>query len=127
MNKIFLTGRLTKDVSLSETPSGVAVATFTLAVERPYADESGKSQSDFFPCVAFRRTAETLANYLRKGDKLLVFGYLTNRTHTAKNGEKRLVSEIIANSVGFSKSIKKCHKNKITANLSRIKTKRRNK
>ena len=101
MNKVFFTGRLTRDVTLSETPAGTPLATFSLAVQRPYPNANGEREADFFNCVAFRGCAENLAKYTEKGKRIYVGGHLQNRQDTDKEGKKRTVAEIIVNDVEF--------------------------
>lgn len=101
MNKVFFSGRLTKDVSLSETPANVSIATFTIAVQRPYPNANGTRDSDFFNCVAFRGVAENCNKYLEKGKRAVVSGHLQNRTIEDREGKKRVVTEIIVNDVEF--------------------------
>src|SRR5699024_1233399 len=74
MNRTVLIGRTTKDIELSYSPNGVAVAKFTLAVNRPFKNANGERETDFITCVAFRKTAETMANYLTKGNQVGVEG-----------------------------------------------------
>lgn len=101
MNKVFFSGRLTRDVSLSETPAGVPIATFSIAVQRPYPNANGDRESDFFNCVAFRGVAENCNKYLEKGKRVVVSGHLQNRSYEDREGKKRLVTEIIVNDVEF--------------------------
>lgn len=101
MNKVFFIGRLSKDVTLFETPSGVAVASFSIAVKRPYVNANGERETDFFNCVAFRTLAQNCNKYLSKGKKAIVIGYLQNRSYEDKEGVKRVVTEIIASDVEF--------------------------
>ena len=96
-----MSGRLTRDVSLSETPAGTPVATFGIAVQRPYPNAQGDRESDFFNCVAFRGVAENCNKYLEKGKRAVVSGHLQNRTYEDREGKKRLVTEIIVNDVEF--------------------------
>lgn len=101
MNKVFFSGRLTRNVCLSETPAGVPIATFSIAVQRPYPNANGTRDSDFFNCVAFRGVAENCNKYLEKGKRAVVSGHLQNRYHEDREGKKRLVTEIIVNDVEF--------------------------
>ncbi|MGB9813505.1 MAG: single-stranded DNA-binding protein [Thermovenabulum sp.] len=102
MNKVFLIGRLTKDPELRYTPgSGVAVATFTLAVSRPFLNQKGERDTDFIPIVAWRKLGETCTNNLKKGRLICVVGRLQERKYTDKNGIKRWVTEVIAEEVQF--------------------------
>lgn len=100
MNKVFELGRLTKDVSLAETPAGTPIATFTIAVVRPYPSTNG-NETDFFRCVAYRTIAENCNQYLRKGSQVFVLGYLRNRSYEGNDGVKRTVTEIVIEDVKF--------------------------
>lgn len=100
MNKIIVMGRLVKDPELRYTPSGKAATQFTLAVDRPFSNKDGSKEADFIPVVIWGKTAETVANYVYKGHRLLVEGRLQIRSYEAKEG-KRWVTEIIANHVEF--------------------------
>jgi single-strand DNA-binding protein len=100
LNKCVLIGRLTKDCELRYTPNGKAVATFTLAVDRPRRADSEK-ETDFIPVVAWGKTAENCANYIGKGSLAAVDGRIQVRSYEAKDGGKRWVTEIICDSVQF--------------------------
>ena len=99
MNKIVLLGRLTKDVDIRYTPSQKVVATFTLAVDRPFSGE--KKEADFIPCVVWGKSAELIGNSCQKGHRLLVEGRLQIRNFEAKDGTKRYVAEVIVASFEF--------------------------
>lgn len=99
MNKITLLGRLTKDPEIRYTPSQKVVATFTLAVDRPFSGE--KKEADFIPCVVWGKSAELIGNSCQKGHRLLIEGRLQIRNFEAKDGTKRYVAEVIANSFEF--------------------------
>jgi len=101
MNKIILFGRLTRDPEVRVTPSDKTVCTFTLAVDRQFANQSGEREADFINIVVWGKAAELCGNSLAKGHRLLVEGRLQIRNYIAKNGEKRYVTEVIANSVKF--------------------------
>ena len=101
MNKVILMGNLSKDVELTTTPNGVSVAKFTIAVQRRYSNADGQREADFINCVAWRSTAENLAKYCHKGDKVAVVGALQVRTYEAQDGTKRYVTEIVADEVEF--------------------------
>ncbi len=101
MNKIILFGRLTRDPEVRVTPSDKTVCTFTLAVDRQFANQSGEREADFINIVVWGKAAELCGNILAKGHRLLVEGRLQIRNYIAKNGEKRYVTEVIANSVKF--------------------------
>lgn len=99
MNSVIMIGRLTRDPELRFVAgSGKAVANFSLAVDRPFSREK---QADFFRVVVWGKTAENCANYLAKGRKVAVKGYLTSRSYDDKNGIKRYVTEIVADNVEF--------------------------
>ena len=107
MNNVVLVGRLTREPSMRYTPSGVAVANFSLAVDRPFANADGKKECDFIDIVAWRKTAETCAEYLDKGRLVGVEGRLQIRSYEDKEGNKRKVAEVVANNVRFLDSKKK--------------------
>lgn len=100
LNRVILIGRLTKDPDLRYTTSGTAVATFTLAVDRPRRADSEK-ETDFIPVVAWGKTAENCANYIGKGSLAAVDGRIQVRTYEAKDGGRRWVTEVIAERVVF--------------------------
>lgn len=101
LNRVVLIGRLTKDPELRYTPNGVAVASFSLAVERSYKNASGEREADFIPCIVYRQLAELCANYLSKGKMAAVDGRLQVRTYDAQDGQRRWVYEVIAENVRF--------------------------
>lgn len=101
MNKVILIGNLTRDPELTETPSGVPVCRFAIAVSRDYADSQGNRETDFFNITTWRGKAETCRKYLKKGNKVAICGILQNRSYEDKSGSKRTVTEIIANEVEF--------------------------
>lgn len=101
MNKAILTGNLTRDPEFSTTLSGVAKCTFTLAVQRRFADANGVRQADFIPVICWRQTAELCHRYLLKGRKVAVEGSIQTRSYDAQDGTKRYVTEIIADGVEF--------------------------
>lgn len=102
LNHIVATGRLTKDPELRRTSSGVAVASFTIACDRDFADkQSGERETDFIDCVAWRSTAEFAARYFTKGRMAIVDGRLQIRNWTDKEGNKRRSAEVAAERVYF--------------------------
>lgn len=101
MNKVFLIGNLTRDPELTETPSGVAVCHFAIAVNRNYASQDGERQTDFFNCTAWRSIAETVARYTKKGNKVAVSGSIQLRNYEDNQGVKRTAVDIIAQDVEF--------------------------
>ena len=101
MNKVFLIGNLTRDPELTETPSGVPVCRFAIAVNRNYASQDGERQTDFFNCTAWRTMAETIARYTKKGNKVAVTGSIQLRNYEDNQGVKRTAVDIIAQDVEF--------------------------
>lgn len=102
MNKAILIGRLTRDPELKFTAgTGIAVATFTLAVDRNYVGQKGQREADFIPIVCWRKLAENVANNLSKGRLAAVSGSIQVRKYTAQDGSNRYVTEVIADSVQF--------------------------
>lgn len=107
LNHIDIAGRLTRDVELRYTQSNTAVASFTLAVDRDYADKStGERQTDFIDCVAWRSTGEFAAKYFQKGSMAIVSGRLQLRDWTDRNGNKRRTAEILVDNIYFGGSKK---------------------
>lgn len=101
LNRVVLVGRLTKDVSLRYTPSGVAVANFTLAVNRPFTNQQGERDADFVNIVVWRRQAENASNFLRKGSLAGVDGRVQTRSYDNNEGQRVFVTEVMAESVQF--------------------------
>ena len=101
MNKVILVGNLTRDPELTETPSGVAVCRFAIAVSRDYAHADGSRETDFFNITVWRGRAEVCGKYLKKGNKVAIVGSLQNRSYEDKDGVKRNVTDVIANEVEF--------------------------
>ncbi|MDP4161510.1 MAG: single-stranded DNA-binding protein [Bacillota bacterium] len=101
MNRVILVGRLTKDPELRYTPNGVPVATFTLAVNRSFTNQQGEKETDFINCVVWRRPAENVANFLKKGSLAGVDGRVQTRNYDGQDGKRVYVTEILAESVQF--------------------------
>ncbi len=101
LNRIILIGRLTRDPELRYTPQGVPVASFSLAVDRPFSNQQGQRETDFIDCIAWRKLGETVGNHLTKGRLVAVEGRLQVRSYEAQDGTKRRVSEVVADSVRF--------------------------
>ena len=105
LNHIIIMGRLTRDPELRRTGSGIAVASFTLAVDRDYAPkDGGERETDFIDCVAWRQTGEFVSKYFSKGRMAVVSGRLQIRGWTDKDGNKRRTAEIVADNVYFGDS-----------------------
>jgi single-strand DNA-binding protein len=101
MNRTVLVGRLTADPTLKYTPNGVPVATFTLAVNRPFSNQSGEREADFINCVVWRKPAENAANFLKKGSLAGVDGRIQTRNYEGQDGKRVYVTEVQAESVQF--------------------------
>ena len=103
LNHITIMGRLTRDPELRRTGSGVAVASFTLAVDRDFGkNENGEKETDFIDCVAWRQTGEFVSKYFSKGRMAVVSGRLQMRKWTDKDGNKRTSAEVVADNVYFA-------------------------
>ena len=101
INRVVLVGRLTKDPELKYTPSGVAMARFTLAVNRTFKDASGEQQADFINCVVWRKQAENTANYLKKGSLAGVEGRIQTGSYEGQDGKRVYTTDVVADSVQF--------------------------
>jgi len=101
MNKVILVGNLTRDPELTETPNGIAVCRFAIAVSRDYANSEGTRETDFFNITVWRGRAENCGRYLKKGNKVAIVGSLQTRSYEDKDGIKRNVTDIVASEVEF--------------------------
>lgn len=101
MNKIILMGRLVRDPEVRYTQTGKVVCQFTIAVDRPFANQDGQREADFIPVIVWGKQAELCGNSLTKGQRVLVEGRLQIRSYDAKDGSKRWVTEVIANGFEF--------------------------
>jgi single-strand DNA-binding protein len=101
MNKCVFIGRLTKDVELRYSQGGVAVSTFTLAVDRKFKNKDGQKEADFIQIKAFRQLAELVANYLSKGKMAAVSGALQISSYNDKDGNKKYSTDVIADDCQF--------------------------
>ena len=105
LNHIIIMGRLTRDPELRRTGSGIAVASFTVAVDRDFsAKDGGERETDFIDCVAWRQTGEFVSKYFQKGRMAVVSGRLQIRSWTDKDGNKRRTAEVVADNVYFGDS-----------------------
>ncbi|HEO2766072.1 TPA: single-stranded DNA-binding protein, partial [Streptococcus agalactiae] len=96
INNIVLVGRMTKDAELRHTPSQVAVATFTLAVNRRFKEQNGERETDFINCVIWRQSAENLANWAKKGTLIGITGHIQTRNYENQQGQRIYVTEVVA-------------------------------
>ncbi|KIH69922.1 single-stranded DNA-binding protein [Salinicoccus roseus] len=101
LNRVVLVGRLTKDPELKVSQSNISVVNFTLAVNRPFTDANGERGADFINIVAFRKQAENVNQYLKKGSLAGVDGRLQSRSYENKEGQRVYVTEVVADSVQF--------------------------
>ena len=105
LNHITIMGRLTRDVELRRTGSGIAVASFTVAVDRDFGNrDGGERETDFIDCVAWRQTGEFVSKYFTKGSMIVVSGRLQIRNWNDKDGNKRRSAEVVADNVYFGES-----------------------
>jgi single-strand DNA-binding protein len=101
INRVVLVGRLTKDPELRRTAGDIPVVSFTIAINRPYAKTDQDQQADFINCTAWRRQAETVHQYLSKGSLVGVEGRIQTRNYEDAQGQKRVFTEVLADSVQF--------------------------
>ena len=101
MNKVMLVGRLTKDLELRTTPSGMVVTRYTLAVSQNFVDKEGKRGTDFINCITWGRQAENLSKYCKKGSMISLEGRISNRSYDAQDGTKKYVTEVISENINF--------------------------
>lgn len=101
MNKVILVGNLTRDPEYQTTPSGVALARFSIAVQRRYSNADGNREADFINLVAWRGQADFVNKYFKKGSRIGVCGSLQTRSYEANDGTKRTVTEVVVDDVEF--------------------------
>ena len=101
INRVILVGRLTKDPEYRQTPNGVSVATFTLAVNRSFTNSQGEREADFINIVVFRKQAENVSKYLFKGSLAGVDGRIQSRNYENNEGRRVFVTEVVADNVQF--------------------------
>ncbi|HIT85978.1 MAG TPA: single-stranded DNA-binding protein [Candidatus Ornithomonoglobus intestinigallinarum] len=104
MNKVILMGRLTRDPEMRQTPTGVNVARFTIAVNRRYTSRDGQQTADFLNCVAWRQTGEFICRYFRKGSMIAVEGTLQSRSWDDKDGKRQYATEVVVDNAEFTGS-----------------------
>lgn len=102
LNKVILMGRVTQDLELKSTQSGIAVLSFTVAVEQSFAKQGEEKKADFISCVAWKQNAEFISKYFAKGRMIAIEGNLRTRTYEDKNGSKHYVTEVYIDSVSFT-------------------------
>ena len=103
MNKVILMGRLTRDPEMSQTPTGVTVTRFSIAVNRRFAKE-GQQQADFISCTAWRQQAEFICKYFKKGSMIAIVGNIQTRSWDGQDGKKQFATDVIVDEVYFTGS-----------------------
>ncbi|MCW3779119.1 single-stranded DNA-binding protein [Lactobacillus sp. PFC-70] len=101
INRVVLTGRLTRDVDLRYTQGGAAVATFTLAVDRRFTNQQGEREADFISCVIWRKSAENFANFFHKGSLVGIEGRVQTRNYENQQGQRVYVTEVVVENFSF--------------------------
>lgn len=101
MNKSILVGRVCTDIDLKQTPKGVSVASFRVAVDRRFTSREGERQADFISIVAWRQQAEFVSKYFSKGNPISIDGSIQTRDYTDKDGNKRYAFEVVADHIAF--------------------------
>ena len=104
INRVVLTGRLTRDVDLRYTQGGAAVATFNLAVDRRFTNQQGEREADFVSCVIWRKPAENFASFFHKGSLVGIEGRIQTRNYENKQGQRVYVTEVIVENFSFLES-----------------------
>ena len=102
LNRVILMGRITQDLEVRQTTSGVSVLTFNVAVDRGYVKQGEERQADFITCVAWRQTADFIGRYFSKGRMIAIEGQLRTRTYDDKNGSKHYVTEVYVDNASFT-------------------------
>ena len=106
INRVTLTGHLTKDPELKVTQSGLSVVQFVIGVQRQFARKDGEREADFISCVAWRKTAENIAKYFKKGQLIGIDGKVQTRSYDDKNGQRVYVTEVVVDNFAFLSSQK---------------------
>lgn len=104
INQVVLVGRLTKDIDLKYTASGTAVGSFILAVNRNFTDQNGEKKSDFVNCVIWRKSAENMANFTRKGSLVGITGRIQTRNYENQQGQRVYVTEVVVDTFSLFES-----------------------
>lgn len=104
MNKVILMGRLTRDVEMRQTPNGVSVARFSIAVDRRFSGKDGQRQADFINCVAWRQTGEFISRYFQKGSMIAVVGSIQSRSWDGQDGKRQYATEVVVDEAYFTGS-----------------------
>ena len=107
INNVTVVGRLTRAVDLRYTSNGTAYASFTLATDRDFKNQNGERETDFINCVMWRKPAENLANYTKKGSLIGIEGRIQTRNYDNQQGQRVYVTEVLAEKFSFLESAKK--------------------
>lgn len=102
LNRVIIMGRITHDLEVRQTPSGVSALTFSVAVDRNFKNQNGEYDTDFITCVAWKHTAEFIGKYFAKGRMIALEGNLRTRTYEDKNGTKHYVTEVYVDAASFT-------------------------
>ena len=111
MNKVELIGRLTHDVEMRQTPNGVSLARFSIAVTRRFKNSNGEYDADFINCVAWRQTGEFIAKHFQKGGRVAVVGSIQSRSWVGNDGKKQYATEVVVDEVYFTGAKKQNNNN----------------
>ena len=104
MNKVILMGRLTKDIEMRQTPNGVSLVRFSIAVTWRFKNSNGEYDADFINCVAWRKTGEFIARYFQKGSMIAIVGSIQTRSWDGNDGKKQYATEVIVDEAYFTGS-----------------------
>lgn len=111
MNKVELIGRLTHDVEMRQTPNGVSLARFSIAVTRRFKNSNGEYDADFINCVAWRQTGEFIVKHFQKGGMIAVVGSIQSRSWDGNDGKKQYATEVVVDEVYFTGAKKQNNNN----------------
>ena len=106
MNNISISGRLTKDIELSKTANGITLTRFNVAVPSEFKDENGERKADFFVCIAWRESAESIAKYFKKGSPIELWGSMNSRSYESPDRGRQTVWELNIRGWGFAQTLK---------------------
>ena len=104
MNKVILSGNLTRDPEAGQTNSGISYCRFTVAVQRRFANADGEREADFLNCTAWRQTAEFISKYFKKGSKICVVGSIQTRSYDGQDGQRKFSTDIVVDEAEFAGS-----------------------
>ncbi len=104
MNKVILSGNLTRDPEAGQTNSGISYCRFTVAVQRRFANADGEREADFLNCTAWRQTAEFISKYFKKGSKICVVGSIQTRSYDGQDGQRKFTTDIVVDEAEFAGS-----------------------